>query len=195
MKQTFRLAPLALLLALAATPAPAAGGDGFSLDIGVNGGLVGISDGDGQKFVGGAQARVHLLWLIAAEGRASYYTDSASISSTQSIDVKNVPLQLSVMVYPIKLPKLGVYVLGGGTYSSVKLEATGPVTGAVTDKRWSAHAGAGIDVKLGSRWTLNGDARFVFLDVSDLEGLGSAVVESYNGDFWMGTIGLNFRLF
>ena len=194
MKTTLGIATLALLLA-AAPAAIAAGGDGFSLDLGIHGGLVGVPDGEGQRCVGGAQVKVHLLWLIAAEGRASYYTDTVDSTTTQSIDVKNVPLQASVLIYPIKLPKLGVYVLGGGTYSSIRLEANGPVQGTVTEKKWSAHVGAGVDIKLTSRVTLNGDARFVFLDVQDAEGLGSAVLENYKGDFWTGTIGLSFRLF
>lgn len=197
MKTTSKLAPLALLLALLAVApaAAAAGGDGFSLDLGIHGGVMGVTDGDGQRFLGGAQVRVHLLWLIAAEGRASYYTDTVDVSTAQSIDIKNVPLQLSVMIYPIKLPKFGVYALGGGTYSSVRLEAEGPVQGSVTEKKWSAHAGAGVDVKLSSRVTLNGDVRFVFLDVQDVEGLGSAVLENYDGDYWAGTLGLTFKLF
>ncbi|KAA0256413.1 porin family protein [Acidobacteria bacterium ACD] len=196
MKTTSKLAPLALLLALLAfAPAALAGGDGFSLDLGIHGGLVGVTDGDGQRFLGGAQVRVHLLWLIAAEGRASYYTDTVDVTTAQSIDIKNVPLQASLMIYPIKLPKFGVYVLGGGTYSSVRLEAEGPVQGTVTEKKWSAHAGAGVDVKLSGRVTLNGDVRFVFLDVQDAEGLGSALLENYQGDYWAGTIGVTFKLF
>jgi outer membrane autotransporter protein len=99
------------------------------------------------------------------------------------------------MLYLIKLPKVGLYVLGGGTYSSIKVTGSNVVTGEVTEKRWSAHAGAGVDINLSKSISLNGDLRYVFLNADSVdEALGAAVAD-YNGDFWAGTIGLNFKLF
>jgi hypothetical protein len=193
MRKPLGAAALALLaLVLAAPPAAA---DGFGMDLGIHGGLVGTDGGDGNSFVGGAQARFHLFWIIGAEARASYYSDSYDLGQLGSVDIENVPFQASAMIYPIKLPKVGVYLLGGGTYSNLKVKGTSVITGEVTEKKWSAHAGAGIDIGLSNRITLNGDVRFVFIDADSVDELVDEAVSDYTGDYWAATIGLNFKLF
>lgn len=193
MKKLLAVPALALLaLVLAAPPAAA---EGFGMDLGIHGGMVGIDDGDGNTFLGGAQARFHLFWILAVEGRASYYSDSYTLDGIGSVDVENVPFQVSGMLYPIKLPRFGVYLLGGGTYSNLKVTGTSVVTGELTEKKWSAHAGLGLDVKLSSRVTLNGDVRVVFLDADSVDEALDAAVANYKGDFWAATLGLNFKLF
>lgn len=193
MKKPLGLSLLALLaLVLAASPAAA---DGFGMDLGVHGGVVGTDGGDGNTFLGGAQARVHLFWLIGAEARVSYYSDTYTLDGIGDVDVENVPVQLSAMLYLIKLPKVGLYVLGGGTYSSLKLNGSSVETGEVTNQKWSAHAGAGLDINLSKNISLNGDIRYVFLDASNFGEAVDSIADDYNGDFWAGTIGLNFKLF
>src|SRR5512142_2719039 len=135
MKKSLSLAALALLAVALAAPASA---DALGLDLGVHGGVVKSKDGGGQSFVGGAQARFHLFWIVAAEARASYYTDSYDLGQLGSVDIKNVPFQVSGMIFPIKLPKVGVYLLAGGTYSNLKVEGTKVVTGEVKEKGWSS---------------------------------------------------------
>lgn len=193
MKKTLGAAALALLaLVLAAPPAVA---DGFGMDLGIHGGLVGTDGGDGNSFVGGAQARFHLFWLIGAEARASYYSDSYDLGQLGSVDIENVPFQASAMIYPIKLPKFGVYLLGGGTYANLKVTGTNVVTGEVTEKKWCGHVGAGVDIDLSKRFSLNGDVRFVFLGSDTVDEVLDAAVADYTGDFWAATVGLNFKLF
>ncbi len=193
MKKTLGLSLLALLAVLLAAPPAAA--DAFGLDIGVHGGAVGTDGGSGNSFVGGAQARFHLFWIIGAEARASYYTDTVDLGSLGSVDVENIPFQVSGMLYLLKLPKVGLYVLGGGTYSSLKVKGSDVLTGEVTENKWSAHAGAGVDIKLGKNVSLNGDVRYVFLDANSVDEALGAIASDYTGDFWAGTIGLNFKLF
>jgi opacity protein-like surface antigen len=193
MKKSIGLATLALLALVLAAPPVAA--DGFGMDLGIHGGAVGTDGGNGNSFVGGAQARFHLFWIIGAEARASYYTDEVDLGSLGSVDVENVPFQVSGMLYLLKLPKVGLYVLGGGTYSSIKVNGSSVVTGEVTEKKWSAHAGAGLDIHLSKSISLNGDVRYVFLDANSVDEALGAVVDDYTGDFWAGTIGLNFKLF
>ena len=68
MKKSLGLPVLVLLvLAVAAPPAAA---DAFGLDLGIHGGAVGTDGGNGSTFVGGAQARFHLSWLLTVAGRA-----------------------------------------------------------------------------------------------------------------------------
>lgn len=189
------LALLALALLTLVLPAPPVSADGFGLDLGIHGGAVGTDGTDGNSFVGGAQARFHLFWIIGAEARASYYSDTYDLGQLGSVDIENVPFQVSGMIYPIKLPKVGIYLLGGGTYSNLKVQGTSVFTGEVTEKKWSAHAGAGIDIGLSSRVTLNGDVRFVFIDADSVDDVLDEVASDYTGDFWAVTIGLNFKLF
>lgn len=193
MKKPLGLAALLLLAFVLAAPPAAA--DGLGFELGLHGGLVHASDGEGNSFVGGAQARFHLFWLLAAEARGSYYTDHYDLGQLGSVDIENIPFQVSGLIYPIKLPKVGVYVLGGGTYSNLKVKGTSVVQGETTEKGWSSHVGAGIDVKLGEKTTLNGDVRFVFLDADSVDELIDSVKSSYKGDFWTATIGLNYKLF
>lgn len=193
MKKPLGLAALILLtLAIAAPPASA---DALGLDLGIHGGLVNTKDGEGGSFVGGAQARFHLFWIVAAEARASYYTDSYDLGQLGSVDIENIPFQVSGMIYPIKLPRVGVYLLGGGTYSNLKVKGKGVVQGEVTEKGWSAHVGAGLDLKIGEKTTLNGDVRFVYLDASSVNELIDSAKSNYKGDFWTATIGLNYKIF
>lgn len=193
MKKPLGLAALVLLAFILAAPPAAA--DSLGVELGVHGGLVNTPDGDGESFVGGAQVRFPLFWILAVEGRASYYTDSYDLGALGSVDIENLPFQVSGMIYPIKLPKVGVYLLGGATYSNLKVTGTSVVQGEVTEKGWSAHAGAGIDIRISERMTLNGDVRAVFLDASSVDELIDSATSNYKGDFWTATIGLNFKLF
>lgn len=186
---------LFVLLALLVLVAPPAAADAFGFDLGVHGGAVGTDGGKGSTFVGGAQARFHLIWLLAAEARASVYTDTVDSTTLGSVDVKNVPFQVSAMLYPIKLPKFGLYVLGGGTYSSLQVSGSSVTNGDVTEHKWSAHAGAGLDINLSKSLILNGDVRYVFLNADTVDEALSAAAADYNGDFWTATIGLNLKLF
>jgi hypothetical protein len=193
MKAPLRIAVLALLTALIAAPAVA--GDAFSLDLGVHGGVANSQSGKSGLFLGGAQVRLHLVWLLAAEVRGSYYSDSYKISEVAGIDVKNVPVQASAMLYPIKLPGFGIYLLGGGTYNAVTVDGTGTLSAyeSTSQKKWCAHAGAGVDFKFGS-FILNVDGRYVFLNV-DPNNLPPATSGNYKGDYWTGTVGLLWKAF
>jgi hypothetical protein len=180
------------LTSLAASPALA--GDAFSLDLGVHGGVLNSKDGKTGLFVGGAQVRLHLVWLLAAELRGSYYSDSYDVSSLGGIDIKNTPVQLSAMLYLLKLPGFGLHILGGGTYNSVKLEGTGNIPGSVNSSKWAAHAGAGVDFSLSKSFLLNVDARYVFLNV-DPGNLPPPSSGAYKGDYWTATGGLLWKIF
>ena len=193
MKSTIRIAGLAIVLAaLAASPAVA--GDAFSLDLGVHGGVLNSRDGKTSLFVGGAQVRLHLIWLLAAELRGSTYSDSYNVSSFGSVDVKNTPVQLSAMLYLLKYPGFGLYVLGGGTYNALRLEGSGNVSGSVHENKWATHAGAGLDIRLSKSFILNVDGRYVFLNV-DPANLPPASSGAYKGDYWTGTLGLDWKIF
>ena len=65
----------------------------------------------------------------------------------------------------------------------------------MTEKKWCAHVGAGIDVSLSKRVTLNGDVRFVFLDANSVDDVLREAAKDYKGDFWAATLGLNFKVF
>lgn len=193
MRTSLRFALLALLV-VSLNEVPAAASEALSLDLGVHGGVSGLKDGSTGMFVGGAQARLHLLWLLAAEGRVSYFTSTYDVSSIGGVDLKNTPVQLSAMLYLLKLPRFGLHVLGGGTYNAVRLVGTGNVTGSVNTDKWCAHAGAGVDVWFSKHFGLNADGRYFFLNV-DPGNLPPPTSGSYSGDYWTGTVGLLWKPF
>jgi len=71
--KALRLTILAALLAASAQPLR---GDALGFDLGLHGGVQKSQDGTTNNFIGGAQARVRLLYLLGAEARASYYKDT-----------------------------------------------------------------------------------------------------------------------
>ena len=178
---------------LAASPALAS--DAFSLDLGINGGIANTQNTTSNStFVGGAQVRLHFIWLLAAELRASTYSDSYKVSDLGGVDIKNTPIQASVLLYLLKPAAFGLYVVGGGTYNAVTLDGTGNVIGSATQNKWAAHAGAGLDFSLGPHFVLNLDGRYVFLNV-DPQNLPPAQSGNYKGDYWTATLGLNWKVF
>ncbi len=186
---------LALAVGAACAAAPAAA-DAFGFEVGVHGGVVNVPDGENAKAFGGVQARLQLIWLFSAEARASIYKDHYEKEGVGGIDVKNTPFQLSVLFYPLKLPRVGVYVLGGAGYHNVELTTTGKIEGFdATERKWAAHAGVGVDLKLYRGIWLNGDLRYYFLNVDTAGELGQAVLSNYKGDFWSLTAGVNVKLF
>ena len=178
---------------LAASPALAS--DAFSLDLGINGGIANTQNTTSNStFVGGAQVRLHFIWLLAAEVRGSYYTNSYKVSDLGGVDIKSTPIQASVLLYLLKLPGFGLHILGGGTYNSVTLDGTGNINGSVKQDKWATHAGAGVDFNLGKHFVLNLDGRYVFLNV-DPQNLPPPSSGSYKGDYWTATVGLNWKVF
>ena len=65
----------------------------------------------------------------------------------------------------------------------------------MTDKKWSAHAGAGLDINLSKTISLNGDVRYVFLDADSVDEALGSVGGRLQRRLLDGTIGLNFKLF
>jgi hypothetical protein len=197
MNSARRVLPGILLSVVLLAPASLRASDAFSLDLGIHGGAVGAQGSSKSTlFAGGVEARFHLVWLLAAEARASYYTDTIDVNAASSIDVKNIPVQLSAMLYPIKLPGFGFYVLGGGTYNSLKIEGNGSLSGTgtgTTNGKWAAHAGAGVDFGFSKHFLLNADGRYVFLNV-DPANLPSSY-SSYKGDYWIVTGSLIWKVF
>ena len=81
MKKSRGLSVLALLaLVLAAPPLAAVG---FGMDLRIHGDAVGTDGGNGNSFVAGAQARLHLFWIIGAEA-GPRTTPTAPISAASA---------------------------------------------------------------------------------------------------------------
>lgn len=191
-RRTFRSL---LLSAVLLSPGPLLASDVLSLDLGIHGGVVGVQGSSKTSlFAGGVEARLHLVWLLAAEGRVSYFTNSYDVANLGGVDLKNTPVQLSAMLYLLKLPGFGLHILGGGTYNAVRLEGTGNVTGSVNTDKWCAHAGAGVDIWFSKHFGMNVDGRYFFLSV-DPGNLPPPTSGSYAGDYWTGTVSLLWKAF
>jgi hypothetical protein len=189
-----RNAILSTFMGVMATGSAFAGGL-VGLDLGFHGGAVKAPDSDSDtNYMGGVQARLHLVLFLAVEVRGSAFKSTYQGPLLSNAELTTYPVQGSILVYPIPLPKVSIYALGGAGYHSYKLEyagaAGGHSTGSLTGGTWAAHVGAGFDLKLSRSFYINADARYVFFNVDEL-----TQVTGQEANYWTATVGLNWRLF
>jgi opacity protein-like surface antigen len=179
---------LALLLALLVIPGASYGG---VLGIGGHLGYFKVS-ADGEKTIyGGGHVRLRLPILLSFEG-ALDYRPSASRDVTGvpggELDVTTYPITISALGYPFP----GLYLLAGiGWYNTtIELAGSGISTGPSSDTHDNLgfHAGAGLELPVGSNASLSGDVRYVFLDydVSDLKIAGLSDLDANYVSFGIG---------
>ena len=161
---------------------------GFSL--GPHIGYQKAKDANEGKFMFGATARLKLIGALAAEGTISYRQEK--YGQDDVLTVKSWPIMVTGLLYPIPIVYAGVGIGWHRTtydFDENKLPAPFPAKDETkTDFGW--HLGAGVELPLGGM-DLVGDIRYVFLDRSfpDFQD-----IKELNGDFFMITAGLLFRL-
>jgi hypothetical protein len=173
-----------------ASEAPAPGAPGprdpgtpvFS--IGPAGGYLHAKGADRGTWFAGAQARLHFLHFFAAEGSITFHENSYEHGD---VHVTQYPVQVSGMFYPLPDAPFSPYVVGGGGWYYSRITYSGGLSGLSnqTDHTFGAHAGAGLDIQLGSSTSIDADLRYIFLNPSNSQ--------VQNGDFnyWQVTFGLN----
>ncbi len=194
MKVAFRLVAglLPALGLLSARPAAAQ----FFASVGVHAGYSQTKDAPSGSFIGGAQARFRLLSFIGAEALAEYRETTYQSGGTDVLKVKDIPVQLSAMLYLIPAGPLQLYALGGVGCHFTKSEGLGPAAGAPTtnQSKWAPQAGAGVEIWPSKSWYLSADVRYVFLSISSVRDLENAVKSgSFSADYWQATAGLNYK--
>ena len=182
MMNTKRLVQASVILALAlATPAHASWLLGLSA-----GGQMGLShtggDVDEDSFLIGANARMELLSIVAAEIAVDYRNESLDQG-----DISTVPVQLSAMFTLLPF----IYLTAGVGWYDISVD------GDLKDQfgegdlsNTGYHTGVGVGIPLPGPWSFVGDARYIFLNYGeDLENF------SQNADYYQLTGGLQYKLF
>jgi len=137
-------AGIVLALSLfAARPAAAQ----FHIAVGAHVGYSKTNDAPSGSFIGGAQVRFRLLSFIGAEALAEYRQTTYQSGGVDVLQVKDIPVQLSAMLYLIPAGPLQLYVLGGVGSHFTKSEGLGPAAGtySTTQTKWAPQAGAGVE--------------------------------------------------
>ncbi len=138
----------------------------------------------GTWLVGG-QARFHFTPVLAAEAAMTYHDNRFQGGD---VHVQQYPVQLSALLYPLPNAQFSPYLVGGGGWYYSRIRYGGSLSGLSnqTDHQFGWHAGAGLEVKLGTSASINADLRYIFLDSNE------ASIDSGDFNFWQATVGLNF---
>ena len=154
----------------------------FSL--GLSAGYLRAPDADRGTWTAGIQARFHVSPALAVEGAVAYHKTSYGNGEA---DVTQYPVQLSLLIYPLPDASFSPYLVGGGGwyYSRIAYDGALSALPNETENTYGTHAGAGLDIRLGSSFSINADLRSIFLKAR------SSAFQSGDFNYWQGTLGLN----
>lgn len=139
--------------------------------------------GNGEVF-GGAQVRLHLARAFALEGSADYRQQKFA-STTADI----FPVQASLLAYLAPDWRASPFLLAGAGWYFTRVKGPGGLD--ETDNRFGPHVGAGLQIMLTSRWSIDGTYRYIWID--DVRSREGALDADYKDRGHMGTVGLNFH--
>jgi opacity protein-like surface antigen len=154
----------------------------FSL--GPSGGYLRVKDADRGTWFGGVQARLR-LGVFAAEASITFHQNHYEDGD---VVVTQFPLQLTAFLYIIPVGPIRPYVLGGVGWYRTRIDYSGVFSAIPDDHQniFGEHLGAGAEVFLGPRVSLNADVRYIFLNPDTDQVIG----QDFN--YWQIAFGLNF---
>jgi hypothetical protein len=137
----------------------------------------------GDRFTGG-----HLRARVSPKTALELSLD---VRTTRSEDlterVRDIPIQASLLLYPMSTA-FSPYVLGGGGWYSHRVErfAGDEVIESATTRDFGWHGGFGAELRLGRHAGVHGDYRYTFLRFSDDESKSvvSRFLPSHDGSMW-----------
>lgn len=180
------LATLSALLGLSACLVPAAAEDVFpsrGFTLGPRFSAFQPDQGGNWTGFGGLQARLHFTPIWAIEGAADY---RRRLLPGGRVDV--YPVQASLMAYLFPNPaRVTPFVLAGGGWHFTHVDTP---TGDTTSNRFGAHAGGGLQVFLGNKWSIDASYRHFWLEEI---GGGNLLNQSFADDGHHVTAALNFH--
>ncbi len=157
-----------------------------SFSIGPVGGYLNVRGADSGTWFGGVQARLHFAKFFAAEASITFHSNQYEDGD---VVVTQYPVQLTAFFYIIPEGPIRPYILGGVGWYYTRYDYQDNFEVLYDDRTESifgVHLGAGAEVMLGSRASLNMDVRYIFLNADT-----DAVIDrDYN--YWQLTAGLNF---
>jgi hypothetical protein len=151
------------------------------------------ADGADGTWWGGAQLRIRFPGPFGVEGLADYRRTTYSAAGVDVLRIEQYPVQASAMIFILSGP-VQPYILGGGGWYFTRATHLGPDVslGYKTESTFGAHAGGGVDFRIAKHVSIYADVRYVFLNVSSIQGIEDRYHNNPKADFWHGTTGLNF---
>jgi hypothetical protein len=156
-----------------------------SFSLGPIAGYLHASGADKGTWFGGVQARLHFARILAAEASISFHQNRYE---NGDVRVTQYPVQLTAFLFPIPEGPFRPYILGGvgWYYSRTDYEGALSSNSSTTESIFGEHLGAGAELMLGPRTSLDLDIRYIFLNPTNDQ------VIHLDFNYWQITLGLNF---
>ena len=177
----------AFLLVLAASGAAAYEGGGASAtSIGPRIAFYRPNDADHGDWAPGAQLRLHLTPVYAFEGSMDFahYTSGGT-------SVRATPIQATVLGYFSPNSAFSPYLLIGGGWYPTHADGPGPYS---PSRLFGPHVGAGLELLLGSSWSIDGSYRFLWTEIITWSNPTQLFGTDFSVRGHMFTAALNYRL-
>jgi len=162
------------------------GGDAAgSFSIGPAGGYLQARGADRGTWFVGAQARLRILHILAAQASITFHQNRFEGGD---VIVTQYPVELSAILYIIPVGPIRPYLMGGvgWYYTRTDFKDSLSAINDETDHFFGFHLGAGVELMLGTSASINADGRYIFVNADEQDVI--------DGDFnyWQITFGLNF---
>ncbi len=166
------LACLAAAL-LGTLPASAQSNSDPDAQWGVHAGVATGTDTEGTTAAGGLHWRPRLTGALGLELSVGYERENWTANGRR-VEADHVPVEGSLLFFLFYDHRVQPYLLAGLGYHWVNPHGAGFLDGTAytAQNLFALHAGAGVDVRAGERWSFWLDGRWTFLDVDAVTDLG-----------------------
>ena len=132
--------------------------------VGIRAGFLMATDAEEAVPFVGFGARLPIADVAAVEFSLDFWTDEFEDGD---VEVVHYPLMISGMFYfPIEIPTTVPYILAGVGFHGLSFEYSGALSGERddSDSEFAFHAGAGLEMTVGSTLKVHMDVRWIMLD-------------------------------
>jgi opacity protein-like surface antigen len=156
-----------------------------SFSLGPAGGYLRTRGSDRGTWFAGAQARLRIIHILAAEASITFHQ---SRYEGGDVIVTQYPVQLTAMLYIIPVGPIRPYILGGVGWYYTRIDYKGSLSAVndTTEHFFGIHLGAGVELMLGKSASIDADVRYIFINATDQD------VINRDFNYWQITFGLNF---
>lgn len=151
--------------------------------IGPVGGYLVVKDADHGTWFGGVQARLR-FGMFAVEGSITAHQNEYEDGD---VIVTQYPVQVTAFLYIIPAGPVRPYILGGVGWYYTRVDYKGVFSSLDdhTEHIFGEHLGAGVELLLGPRVSIDADLRYIFLNPDTDQ------VISRDFNYWQVTLGVN----
>ncbi len=171
------------LLILLLVPTQAASAETMPpFGLGARLGFLKATEADDPIAYGGVLARFHLTESLAIEGSVDYRRETYE---NGDITVRTIPVMATGLFYIAPGLPISPYLLAGVGWYYADIDHTGRFVtlGNIRRNRIGGHLGAGIELPLSRSLAIDGNFRYVFLDLNE-------PAKDIRADAWLGTVGV-----